>query len=149
MNVICREITKNDLVSLAEIRSITWGSKDYWLTRIANYYYGLAHPGDALPQRILYVALVKNQITGFIAGHLSQRFDCDGELQWIDTIPEFRKKGIASQLVKVLAKWFIEQNAFKICVDPGNDESREFYRKNGATDLNKHWMYWEDIRKIV
>jgi GNAT superfamily N-acetyltransferase len=102
-----------------------------------------------LPPRVLYAAIVNDQIISFIAGHLSQRLNCDGELQWLDTVDEFRNRGIASQLVRILAKWFIDQKAYKICVDPGTDLSRQFYQKNGATDLNQAWMYWKDIRKIV
>ena len=148
-DVIFREVVKHDLVRLAEIRATNSGTYDYWLTRIENYFLGLAHPQEALLPRVIYVALIDGQIIAFIAGHLTRRFNCEGELQWIDTVKEFRNKGIASQLVKILANWFIDHKAYNICVDPGNEDARKFYRKNGATDLNKHWMYWEDIRKIV
>ena len=25
-------------------------------------------------------------------------------------------------------------------------EAHAFYKKNGALDLNEHWMYWEDVQ---
>jgi GNAT superfamily N-acetyltransferase len=147
--IIYRQISELDIPSLADIRVINWGTKQYWFDRINNYYHKLSHPTDALLPRILFAAIYNEQIIAFIAGHLSKRFNCDGELQWIDTIAEYRGRGIASQLVKLLAQWFVENKAYKICVDPGNQDSRKFYQKNGAIDLNRHWMYWNDIRNIL
>jgi GNAT superfamily N-acetyltransferase len=86
---------------------------------------------------------------GFIAGHLTERFGCDGELQWINVIAKFRKAGIATKLLHLLAKWFVKRNAFYICVDPGNEQSRKFYAGQGAENLNKHWMAWKDINIVL
>jgi GNAT superfamily N-acetyltransferase len=125
------------------------GSVAYWAERIELYSQGLVNPQQALPPRIIYVAEYNGEVVGFIAGHLTRRFDCGGELQWINTLPGFQHKGIASQLIKTLAAWFIERQVYKICVDPGNQIARNLYSKNGATNLNDHWMFWEDIRIIV
>lgn len=106
------------------------------------------NPQQALSPRIIYVAVTNELIIGFIAGHLTRRYDCEGELQWVNIIEEYRGNGIASELVKLLSKWFIEQKSYKICVDPGNDLARHFYKRNGAKNLNDHWMFWDDIRNI-
>jgi GNAT superfamily N-acetyltransferase len=106
------------------------------------------HPQQALMPRIIYVAIENETIVGFIAGHLTKRYECDGELEWIDVISKYRRNEIASELVRLLAKWFIEQNAFKICIDPGNITARQFYGKNGAEPLNEHWMVWKDINVV-
>jgi len=74
---------------------------------------------------------------------------CDGELEWIDTRKEYQRMGIASELIRLLAKWFVSQKAYKICIDPGSEEAKEFYRKNGAEMLNDHWMFWENIRTML
>lgn len=144
-----RQASENEFIHLAKIRTIGSASVEYWEDRIRNYSLGLVNPQHALPPRIIYLATYNVQVVGFIAGHLTRRFNCDGELQWIDTIPEFQNRGIASHLVKLLAAWFINNKAYKICVDPGNPIARSFYAKNGATNLNDHWMYWNDIRTIV
>ena len=147
-NIIYRPATKDDIPFLAAIRAKNWGDEEYWDQRITGYFNGAHHPQQALQPRILFVALDKDVIIGWIAGHLTRRLECDGELEWIDVIETYRRRGIASELVGVLAKWFIGQQVYKICVDPGNEIAREFYRKNGAGKLNEHWMYWEDIRNI-
>ena len=85
---------------------------------------------------------------GLIAGHLTRRFGCAGEIEWIDVVPELRRKGIASHLIHLLAEWFVQQGALRICVDPGNSEARAFYSKLAAQPLNAHWMFWPDIRHI-
>jgi len=140
-----REVTEEDLPFIARILS-DWQTEEYWNTRVSGYYYQELHPQQALLPRTIYVAIASGSIVGFIAGHLTERFGCDGELQWINVIAEFRKKGIAIELLHLLAKWFVERNATYICVDPGSEQSRRFYTRHGAENLNAHWMAWKDIR---
>lgn len=140
---------ESDILSLAHLRTLNRGTVEGWAPYIKGYMDGMTSPRKALAPRIVYVAVDGEKVVGWIAGHLTNRLGCDGELQWIDVATEYRRKGIASELVKVLAKWFAEQGAKKICVDPGNDDSRKFYAANGAADLNQHWMYWEDITVLI
>lgn len=142
-----RQATETDLPSIARILS-DWQTEEYWNKRVSGYYHQELHPQKALLPRTMYVASASGSIVGFIAGHLTERFGCDGELQWINVIPQFRKTGIAVELLHLLAGWFVERNAFFICVDPGTDQSRKFYERNGAKNLNEHWMAWKDIRIV-
>jgi GNAT superfamily N-acetyltransferase len=144
-----RLATVDDIPSMARLRSLGWGDIEYWIPRITAYMNGTNNPQKALPPRVLYVAVDDDKIIGLIAGHLTTRLDCEGELEWIDVDTEYRRKGIASELVKILAKWFAENNARKVCVDPGNDVARAFYTANGAGNLNAHWMYWENIAIVL
>jgi GNAT superfamily N-acetyltransferase len=106
---------------------------------------GEVHPREALSARVIYVAVEDDAIVGFIAGHLTRRFDCQGELQWIDVVRERRRNGIASELLRLLREWFVQQKALRVCVDPGNAIARQFYARHGAVALNRHWMVWEDL----
>jgi hypothetical protein len=38
--------------------------------------------------RVSYVAFEQGLIVGFIAGHLTRRYGCDGELEWINVSPQ-------------------------------------------------------------
>jgi GNAT superfamily N-acetyltransferase len=147
-SILYRPAVPGDIPSLAGIRAINRGTQEYWNDRITGYMEYRVNPQRALKPRILYTALADELIIGFIAGHLTQRFDCDGELEFIDTLEAFRRKGVATNLVNMLAKWFIDQGAYNICVDPGNEIARIFYKKNGAEMLNKHWIVWKDIRNL-
>jgi GNAT superfamily N-acetyltransferase len=147
--IIFREATIDDVFALAAIRGDTAVSKEYWQERISGYMNGTHHPQQALRPRIVYVACIDESIIGFVAGHLTERYNCDGELQWINVIENFTRKGIASQLIQLLATWFIKLSAYKICIDPASDDARQFYKMTGATDLNAHWMFWPDIRSII
>ncbi|MBS1527190.1 MAG: GNAT family N-acetyltransferase [Bacteroidetes bacterium] len=149
MEIRYRIATETDIPSLAGLRALTRGTVEGWAPYIAGYMEGINNPQKALAPRAVYAAMDDEKVVGWIAGHLTKRLGCDGELQWIDVAPEYRRKGIASELVKLLAGWFAGQNASKICVDPGNDDSRKFYAANGAENLNQHWMYWEDITILV
>lgn len=143
--ILYREVKKEDIPSLAKIRSANWETMEFWNYSITSYLNHTRNPQQALKERIIFIAEVGSDIVGFIAGHLTTRYDCQGELEWIDVIQPYRRDGIASKLLKVLASWFIEHQAYKICIDPGNEIARKFYAKNGAKDLNEHWMYWNDI----
>ena len=146
---IFRKASTPDIPYLAKIRARNSANEEHWTNRITGYNNGTINPQKAEPLRIIFIASQNDVIIGFIAGHLTNRFDCDGELQWVDVLPEYRRSGIASTLLKELAYWFINHKSCKICVDPGNDEARKFYSKNGAINLNEHWMYWADIRQII
>lgn len=145
-----RIATDDDIIPIAEIRDREWGTENYWITRIGGYMRGEHHPQHALMPRIIFVAEHEEKIIGFIAGHLTTRLGCNGELEWINVIPEYRKNGIASELLYHLAKWFVEQKSTKVCIDVAaeNIPAQKFYRKYGAKNLNAHWLFWENVGEI-
>jgi ribosomal protein S18 acetylase RimI-like enzyme len=151
MGVSYREAGEADVEQLARIRAIEWGSEQYWRERILGYLTGTLNPQRALAQRVVLVAAQDTRIVGFIAGHLTRRYDCDGEVEWINVIPEERRTGVAAELLRLLASWFAGQQARRICVDvdPENAPARAFYRRHGAQDLNPHWLAWPDITLLV
>lgn len=113
--------------------------------RMARYLRGEHHPGHALAPRVLFVAEATGAVVGYIGGHLTRRFGCDGELQYLYVVPEHRRSGVASRMLEALWRWFGERQATRICVDvePTNLGARAFYRRHGASDLNPHWLVWE------
>ncbi|MFL5482048.1 MAG: GNAT family N-acetyltransferase [Gemmatimonadaceae bacterium] len=146
-----REASDADRDALATIRAGEWGTEEYWGERIRGYASGALSPRQALAPRVIYVAVDNSRIVGFVAGHLTRRFDCDGEVQWINVVAEKRRTGVAAELLRVLASWFGDQGAKRICVDadPENPGARAFYRKHGAQDLNPHWLVWPDITGLA
>jgi ribosomal protein S18 acetylase RimI-like enzyme len=149
--MLYREATLADIPEMAEVRSGDWESVEFWRGRIPLYLTGQSHPRQALNTRIAFVCIDANLLAGFIAGHLTRRFGCDGELQWISIRPQYRRRGVASSLLRLLARWFRDQNAGRVCVDvqPSNLAARGFYSAHGAVDLKLHWMVWNDIRKLL
>lgn len=150
INTQYREATQQDIPALAQMRAIERGTQEFWTTRISGYMKAEHHPQQALLQRIIYIAADNETIVGFIAGHLTQRFECDGELQWINVSPEYRRNGVASALLKLLVRWFIEKNALHICANADADNpSSQFYRSHGAKEMNKHWLVWKNINVVM
>jgi ribosomal protein S18 acetylase RimI-like enzyme len=131
------------------MRSAEWGNDEYWRKRISGYLSAEMRPKDALIPRTCYVA-VADTIVGFAAGHLTVRLGCDGELQWIDVARERRREGIASELLRLMAAWFIERQAFRVCVnvEPTNFAARRFYMKYLADEFSDHWLIWNDISAV-
>ncbi len=135
---------------MARIRANEWGEPEYWERRIAGYLHGELNPRQARAPRACFVAVEEGAVIGFAAGHLTTRYACDGELQWINVIPESRGTGMASELLRLMARWFVENKALRICVDvdPNNSTARAFYRRHGAEMLNEHWLVWNDISAL-
>lgn len=146
-----REAESSDIPAMARIRAMEWETEEYWQNRITAYLAGQLHPQHALKPRISYVSYAGDGLVGFIAGHLTRRHACDGELEWINVVPEQRGSGIASELLRLLAGWFVRKKALRVCVDvqPTNTAARRLYRRHGAEDLNPHWLVWNDIGVLL
>ena len=78
MGISYREAREADVGQLARIRARDWGSEQYWRERILGYMKGTLNPQQSLAPRVVLVASQDNRIVGFIAGHLTWRYDCDG-----------------------------------------------------------------------
>ena len=94
--VLYRLANKFDIPAMAHIRADDWEKEEYWRIRISRYMNCELHPQDALTPRVTYVALEDAAVVGFIAGHLTRRYACDGELEWINVIAARRGSGFAS-----------------------------------------------------
>lgn len=150
MDVQVQRATAADVPRMAESRNADpdAGPAD---GRMAAYLEGRHHPQLALAPRVAYLATVEGVVAGYIAGHLTRRYACDGEVQYLYVSPVFRRSGVASMLLRELAEWFQMQGAARICVDV-NEESpgaRPFYAIHGAQPLRPHWLVWPDIRTVL
>ena len=150
MHILIRPVEERDIPALASIRARRQGTDSFWKERIARYLRGDYSPQQALPARTVFVAEEGGVVIGFAAGHKTRRLECDGELQWIDVAEEYRRHGVAAQLIAAVGNWFVEQKALRICVnvDPCNLPARQFYTKHGAVELNDQWMVWEDVQSM-
>ena len=149
--MLYRQAQLSDIPAMAEVRAADWGTEEYWRERILQYLTGKLHPKEALHPRVSFVALEDERVMGLIAGHLTRRFGCHGELEWISVRAECRGRGIAAELLRRLSEWFIANSARFVCVDvePSNLVARRFYARHGAEDLKPHWMVWKDIGVVI
>ena len=124
-NVLYRQARHSDIPMMAEIRAADWGTEEYWSERILQYLTHKLHPRDALRPRVSFVCVEHQRVVGLIAGHLTRRFGCDGELEWISVRLECRSRGIASELLCRLAKWFVAHHARRVCGRPALSNARK------------------------
>lgn len=145
--VLYRPATLLDVSAIAQLRPEHWGHAPDWEIRIAAYLSGEYNPRGARLPRVAIVAEQDDEVIGFIAGHLTRRYHCDGELQWIGVSAAQRRQGVATEMLRELADWFATYNAHKICVDaqPRNADAVAFYARHGAQPLNHHWMVFPNI----
>jgi GNAT superfamily N-acetyltransferase len=149
--VLYRPATLLDVSAMAQLRSEHWGNAPDWERTVAAYLSGEHHPRQARLPRVAIIAEQDGEIIGFVAGHLTRRYKCDGELQWINVSADQRGHGVATGLLRQLAEWFVSHDAHRICVDlqPRNNTARAFYTRNGAEPLNDRWMVFADIRNAL
>ncbi|MDE3155760.1 MAG: GNAT family N-acetyltransferase [Acidobacteriota bacterium] len=72
---------------------------------MALYLQGRHHPQQALAPRVAYVAVREGAVIGYIAGHLTRRHGCKGEVQYLYVTPAHRRIGVAAALLRQLAEW--------------------------------------------
>jgi GNAT superfamily N-acetyltransferase len=117
---------------------------------MAAYFDGKHHPQEALPPRMGHVALVGEAVIGYIAGHLTTRHGCAAEVQYLFVVPEFRRRGVATALLRLLADWFVTTGALKVCVcvDADSPAAKPFYASTGASPFRPLWYGWDDISAL-
>jgi GNAT superfamily N-acetyltransferase len=143
-----RKVEVSDIPALSRLRRTgeAGGASE---ERMAGYLAGTHHPQEALQAREMWLASEDGSLIGYVAGHLTRRFECDGELQWIYVVPPARGTPVAQELLRIMARWFVAQGARRICVDVGDERARRFYRRHGAVEISQHWMTWEDIGTVL
>lgn len=149
-DITLRQATSADVPAMAQCRLAdrAAGRVD---PRMAAYLDGQHHPQQARPPRVGYVALSGAQIVAYIAGHHTKRHGCEGELQYFFVAPAYRRHGLGTALLRLLAAWFLEHGVHQVCVGIANDspaEAKPFVEHHGAVPLKKHWYVWEDIGAV-
>ena len=141
-----RKATSADVPAIADCR-INDSDNGPADTRIAAYLDGHHHPHQALPPRVAYLASIGDRVVGYIAGHRTERFGYDGELQYLYVVPAYRRSGIATALLEMLMEWFRQESINRVCVNVNVDSPAAglFYSSKGAKLLNRHWYAWENI----
>lgn len=105
-----RRAELSDLDDLARLRSADWGTVEYWRERIRGYMTHAVHPTGALEPRAVITAHEARGLVGFVAGHLTTRYGCHAEVEWLNVAPRCRRMGIATGLLRQLFSWFAEHH---------------------------------------
>ena len=74
------------------------------------------------------------------------------EAFYLFVAPAYRRRGLGTALLRLLAWWFREQGVQKVCVGVANDsppEAKPFVEHHGAARLTKHWYAWEEIGAVA
>jgi GNAT superfamily N-acetyltransferase len=151
MPISIQPAAESDIPALAKLRAQECESESYWNRRITAYLHRDHSSRQAHAERAIFTATENKCVVGFVAGHLTRRYGCDGELEWINVDRAFRRQGVATLLLPAMWAWFLQHRVLRVCVDvtPENTVARRFYAKHGARPLHPHWMAWDDIHQIV
>jgi GNAT superfamily N-acetyltransferase len=120
--------------------------KEARVNRWVTYFRGQS-PQTSKPERVVFKAVSKNRIVGYLAGHLTTRFNLDAEIQSFYIIKSYQRQAIGTRLLIQFREWLISKKATSLCVGitPAN-KYKAFYLKNKGQYLNDHWVYWADIK---
>ena len=145
-----RRASSADVPLMEQCRSVDTeaGAAD---PRMAAYLDGQHHPQQALALRTAFIALEREEVVGYIAGHSTTRLGCDGEVQYLYVTPRCRRHRVAATLLRLLAEWFRDHSIRRVCVNVDVDShgAVPFYNACGAASLNKYWYVWEDIAVLA
>lgn len=149
--ILYREATLADAPAIARLCANAPQEIGYWEARIYGYLNFELNPHQATRARLVYVAVHKGLIVGFIAGHLTKRVEYSGQVQWIMTGEQCRRTGIGSKLLSIMARWFIDHRvtSVRVDVDPENTGTWQFYQHHHALSINRYWLFWDDIRLLL
>jgi len=114
-------------------------------------YFKKQSPKTSKPQRLILKAVNdEGRITGYLAGHLTTRFDLAAEIQSFYVLKEVQNQKTGTQLLTSFVTWLIDMNAGSLCVGikPEN-KYKAFYLKHGGEYLNEHWIYWPDTAQLL
>jgi GNAT superfamily N-acetyltransferase len=117
------------------------------LRRWQTYFKGES-PKSSKPGRLILKAEVNGKIVGYIAGHLTTRYERDAEIQSFYILKEYQRKGTGKKLFNRFVKWLLTQHAKSLCVGvAAENKYKEFYIKQGGQYLNPHWIYWDNLEQ--
>ncbi len=122
-------------------------SRHHWWS---DYFNRTNHSDQARVRRTIYVAMIKLNIVGYIAGHLTSQPEPQGEIQSMNVLKPQWGKGADVNLLRKLAHWFKVRGVASVCVHmAANDPYKEFYAQHGATVVNDSLYRWDNIGKLT
>jgi GNAT superfamily N-acetyltransferase len=114
-------------------------------------YFNRQSPQTSKPERLILKAINDDgRIIGYLAGHLTTRYNLDAEIQSFYVLKQMQKQKVGTGLLIEFVKWLINMNAKSLCVGlhPKN-KYKSFYLKYNGQYLNEHWIFWQDITKLL
>jgi GNAT superfamily N-acetyltransferase len=112
-------------------------------------YFAKQSPASAKPPRITLKAIDQDRMIGYLAVHLTNRYDKDAEIQSFYVLKEHQRRGIGTALLKKAISWATNLNAKSLCVGIAPENPyQQFYLKYGGSFLNPHWIVWDDINLL-
>jgi GNAT superfamily N-acetyltransferase len=145
MNILIANETDTDALTQVEIESkkqsipeciedfeIDYDSRAYrWKT-----YFAAQSPQSSKPERIVLKAVEKGKIVGYIAGHLTTRYEMDAEIQSFYILKPYQRTGIGTALLGRFIDWLASKGSKSLCVGiASNNKYKAFYLKHGGLTL--------------
>jgi GNAT superfamily N-acetyltransferase len=131
---------------LVEPHDIDCETRQYrWKT-----WFAAQSPATSKPERAMFKAVSGEAIIGYIAVHLTSRYDKDAEIQSFYVLKDHQRKGVGRGLLLKALEWLEAHHAKSLCVGiSSKNPYQAFYIKYGGRYLNENWIFWDDIGVII
>lgn len=147
------ELAKVEIESkIASIPEIVTGIDIDYAARLQRWhtYFKGESPKSSKPERLILKAEISEKIVGYIAGHLTTRYEKDAEIQSFYMLKEHHRNGIGKTLLNRFVQWALNQHAKSLCVGIAPENKYQaFYLKYGGQNLNPHWIYWDNLQDLI
>ena len=145
MAITIRPMSVDDLAQVYKLGLRCYNVQDkpynYWSIR------EVAHHVEANPG-LCYVA-DDGKVIGFTLGEASYEvLENTGHLEWVAVAPEYRHRGIASQLIETMVRAFQELGKARVVADVSSDNgaSRALARKLGFSEGISVTFFVKELR---
>ena len=93
--------------------------------------------------------MLEASVVEYVAAHLTTRQGCEVNSNTSSSLRTIGA-GIATELIRLVADWFVEQGAAKVCVcvDADTPAAGPFYTARNAVPMRNFWVGWEDISVV-
>ncbi len=122
--------------------------KEARVRRWVTYFQGQS-PQTSKPERVVFKVMSNDRIVGYLAGHLTTRFNLDAEIQSFYILKSYQRQGLGTRLLRHFVEWLISKKVTTLCVGiaPLN-KYKAFYLKHNGQYIDDHWVYWADIKEM-
>ena len=100
---------------------------------------------------ILIVRDEEGKICALVTGFLRHFKQPSGRVYKIGVLPDFKRKGLGSKLLKKIENWFAENNMKRSYAEvrKSNKASRGMFLKNGYSEIGKLYCYYGNLNDSI
>ena len=142
MDIVIRELEEKDYLAMLSLLNNEIGCRYANVDEIAPHYDRVKND----ERYKTFVALVEDEVVGFVSAAQFFTVGLDGNLMWIVGLAvkkEIQNKGIGTKLLQYIENYAREKNCDSIILNSGvrRIDAHAFYKRNGYNTDSNSWCF--------